>query len=124
VATVDDGTFVVEQRGARSSDWVIEGLSASASTREVETEDVMASKNEECSPLLRKQAYNAPKRIANLEILIEDADGKIALLDEEMLANGSDLGKLVDLTKEKEALEIKVMEYMEGWEQLEVLFAQ
>ena len=48
----------------------------------------------------------------------------IAQLDEEMLANGSDVGKLVDLSKEKELLENEVMELMEEWEELETLVAE
>ena len=36
-----------------------------------------------------------------------------------MMANGSDVGKLVELSKDKEALELKVLEYMDEWEELE-----
>ena len=54
----------------------------------------------------------------------EDKEAAIALLEDEMLANGSDVGKLVDLTNEKEALEAQVMELMEEWEELETLLSR
>ena len=129
VATVKDGTFRLEQRGARPSDWVIEGLSAAAGTSS--TADTTESNGtssstvtKEIDPKLRKKAFNAPKRIAKLETLIEEAEEKIAALDEAMLANGSDMGKLVDLTKEKEALESKVEAYIDEWGELEQILAQ
>ena len=48
----------------------------------------------------------------------------MAVLDEDMLANGSDVGKLVDLSAKKEALEEEVMALMEEWEELETLMAE
>ena len=68
--------------------------------------------------------FNAPKRIAKLESMIEEKEERIATIDAEMLENGSDVGKLVDLTAAKEKLEEEVMEFMEEWEELEALLAQ
>lgn len=124
VATVEDGAFRMEQRDARASDWVIEGLGASGASTDEDGEGHVGEAKKEVDPQLRKRAFNAPKRIAKLESLIGEAEERIAELDAEMLENGSDVGLLVDLTKEKDSLEGKVMEYMEEWEQLEELLLQ
>ena len=124
VATVSDGKLTIEQRGALPNDWVVGEMSVNASMSigggqdgEIITVCMVDDK-------VRKRAYNAPKRIAELETMIEDAEEKINALDEDMMANGSDVGKLVDLSKKKEALEAKVVEYMEEWEELECVLAQ
>jgi len=124
VATVQDGNLILEQRGACESDWVIEGLSGQVSAAEADTKVAGVETTTEIDPILRKQAFNAPKRIAKLEQLIGEAEDRAAALEDEMLSNGCDVGKLVDLTKDKEALELKISEYMEEWEQLEALLAQ
>lgn len=124
VATVkEDGTLSVEQRGTRPSDWDSSTTTfqrSSSSEEEGETATTETT-NPEMDKKLRKQAYNAPKRISKIETLVEQKEAKIASLEEEMMANGSDVGKLVDLTKEKETLEEQVMELMEEWEDLEAL---
>ena len=74
-------------------------------------------------PKLRKLAYNAPKRIAKLEHLIEEAETEVDALDNEMMTVGTDVGRLMDLTKEKEKWQAKVAAYMDEWEQLEELLA-
>jgi ATPase subunit of ABC transporter with duplicated ATPase domains len=124
VATVQDGNLILEERGACESDWVIEGLSGQVSAAEADTKVAGVETTTEIDPILRKQAFNAPKRIAKLEQLIGEAEDRAAALEDEMLSNGCDVGKLVDLTKDKEALELKISEYMEEWEQLEALLAQ
>lgn len=124
VATVQDGNLILEERGACESDWVIEGLSGQVAAAEADTKVAGVETTTEIDPILRKQAFNAPKRIAKLEQLIGEAEDRAAALEDEMLSNGCDVGKLVDLTKDKEALELKISEYMEEWEQLEALLAQ
>lgn len=123
VATVQDGTLKLEQRRTRASDWDSSTATLQRSSSAEEEENVTA-KNDEIDPKIRKQLYNAPKRISKIETLVEQKEEKIASLEEEMLANGSDVGKLVDLTKEKEAIEGQVMELMEEWEELEALLQQ
>jgi hypothetical protein len=127
VATVEDGGFKVEQRSARESDWdsSVSTLQPTSALTEGEEEDGDEDDNpeKEVDAKVRKQAYNAPKRIAKIEDLVENKEAKIAKLDSEMLANGSDMGKLVDLNKEKEKLEEQVMELMEEWEELEEVLA-
>ena len=41
-----------------------------------------------------------------------------------MLRNGSDVGRLVELTNRRNNLENQVMELMEEWEELEALLNQ
>ena len=115
VATVSNGKLTIEQRSARPSDWVIDEMS-DATSKSVGGEhgfEVMTT-SKEVDDKVRKRAYNAPKRITKLETMIEDVEGKISALDKDMMANGSDVGKLVELSKDKEALELKVLEYMHG----------
>ena len=113
--------MVLEQRGSKSQDWAIEDLSQK---RDTALEISQGSKTtSELDPKTRKQLHNAPKRIAKLESMIEEAEEKIAELDEEMLSNGNDVGKLVDLQKDRDGLQAKVEGYMEEWEELEELLA-
>jgi hypothetical protein len=126
VATITtDGSLTFEQRNPGASDWDSSGatLQRSSSSNESETNNNEDTKNE-LNPQQRKQAYNAPKRIAKIEDLVEQKEKKMAALDAEMLANGRDVEKLVDLTKAKDVLEEQVMELMEEWEELETLMAQ
>jgi len=130
---MEGGTLKLEQRNTCDSDW---DASTTTLQRSMSTSSPSSSSSENDSdsgqddaqvlmdPALRKRAYNAPKRISKIERLVEQKEEKIATIDEEMLANGSDVGKLVDLSKEKEALEAEVLELMEEWEELETLMAQ
>ena len=120
VVTVQDGKLTMEQRGTRASDW---DSSTATLQRSEESSATEEEAKPELDPKLRKMAYNAPKRIAKIESLVEEKEEKIAELDAEMLANGSDVGKLVDLTEAKTKLEEQVMELMEEWEELEALLA-
>lgn len=127
VATVDNGRLVLEERSVRDSDWNSIDLSTQNSDATAEANDATqdsAASSSQIDPALRKKAYNAPKRIEKLETLIEKTEAKISDIDEQMMAAGSDVGKLVDLNKEKEKLEETVAEYMDEWEQLEELLAQ
>jgi len=125
VATVENGKFEIEQRSTIDSDWEIEDMSASSSLMKAAVEETKpVVKKEDMDPALRKKAYNAPKRIAKLESLIEETEGKIAAIDEQMLLNGKDVGKLLELTKKRKSLESKVSEYSQEWEQLEELLLQ
>ena len=124
VATVSDGKFVMEQRGARDSDWAINDMEAAATSRELHHEEVQETKKPDLDPALRKLAFNAPKRIAKLEKMIEETEAKIAVLEEEMLQHGSDRGKLMDLSTKKDTLESSVEKYTKEWEELEELLLQ
>jgi ABC transporter C-terminal domain len=129
VATVQDGVLRLEERNARESDWQMNDLGAASGTSEhgngvgvaTSTADVPELK---LSDKDRKRVFNAPKRISKLERLVEQADTRMVEIDSVMMANGSDVAKLVDLAKEKQELEGKVVEYMKEWEELEELLAR
>lgn len=125
VATITDGKLSLEQRNIRKDDWKVIKTTLDASNTGTDNGSSQQQSEQQVSddPALRKKLFNAPKRISKLESLIEQAEEKIASLDEEMLANGSDVGKLVDLTKQKDELEEQVMSYMEEWEDLEKLLS-
>jgi ATP-binding cassette subfamily F protein uup len=128
VASVLDGAMVVEQRDARESDWIITDLSAEAVAEEEGEGDGISVEVEppkkELDPKQRKLAFNAPKRIEKLGEMIEEAEDKIELIDDDMLSNGDDVEKLCDLIKKKEKLEREIGKYMKEWEELEELLAQ
>ena len=121
----DEGGLRLEQRDANDGDW-----DSSVATFQKSGDgggggdDSPSVVDKELDAKKRKMAFNAPKRIAKIESLVEQKEERMAALDEEMLANGSDVGKLVDLSGEKEVLEEEVMELMEEWEELELLLAE
>jgi DNA repair exonuclease SbcCD ATPase subunit len=120
-----EGGLHLEQRDANEADWDSSVATFQKSSEDGTTDSApVAEVDKEAEAKRRKLAYNAPKRISKIESLVEQKEEKISVLDEEMLANGSDVGKLVDLSKEKEALEGEVMELMEEWEELETLLAE
>jgi len=124
VATVSDGSIRLEQRNTIDSDWKVISTTLDASPNDSLDSNGEQQRTEEADPALRKKLFNAPKRIEKLESLMEKAEIDIAAFDEEMLQNGSDVGKLVELSQKKEALEEQVMEYMTEWEELETLLSQ
>jgi ATP-binding cassette subfamily F protein 3 len=127
-----EGTLKLEQRDARASDWDSSiatfqksmGMNGDDDASDGGEESSVGVVDKELDAKRRKMAFNAPKRISKIESLVEQKEEKIAVLDEEMLANGSDVGKLVDLSKKKEILEEEVMALMEEWEELETLVAE
>jgi ATP-binding cassette, subfamily F, member 3 len=135
VATVQDGRLTMEERDATESDWNIQGMStASVSAEQGGDKQAIpqpaSSSSTSTSPVLstmdekkRKQAFNAPKRIAKIETQVASLEDKVASIETEMLSHGSDVGKLVDLTKAKEALEAQVARLMQEWGELEALLA-
>jgi ABC-type multidrug transport system ATPase subunit len=130
VATIKDGSLIVEQRDATQRDWDSSGTTTQPTLVTVTpnssgTAATVATNNGSVvDEKIRKRAYNAPKRIAKIETTIMEKEEAIAKLDSEMLAYGSDVGKLLDLTKKKEGLEAQVSELMEEWEDLEELLEQ
>jgi ATP-binding cassette, subfamily F, member 3 len=137
VATVQDGLLTMEERDATESDWNVQGMSTGSVSAEegggnhAISQPASSSTTTTSSPALtamdektRKQAFNAPKRIAKIETQVASLEDKIAAIEGEMLSHGSDVGKLVDLTKAKEALEAQVARLMEEWGELEALLAR
>jgi len=126
----DEGTLKLEQRDANPGDWdsSVATFQKSGSDGDVSGNDSSGEPTTVVDKKLdakrRKMAFNAPKRIAKIESLVEQKEEKMAALDEEMMANGSDVGKLVDLTNARNVLEEEVLELMEEWEELETLVAE
>jgi len=128
VGTVKDKQLIIEERDLRDSDWDVYALEAddietvslpSAPEKPVElTPEQKALANQR-----RKDLMNAPKRIKRLEADIEKCNVKISALDKDMFEVGNDVGKLTDLSKEKQKEEAKVEKMEEEWMKLEELLA-
>jgi len=128
VGTVKDKQLIIEERDLRDSDWDVYALEAddietvslpSAPEKPVElTPEQKALANQR-----RKDLKNAPKRIKRLEADIEKCNVKISALDKDMFEVGNDVGKLTDLSKEKQKEEAKVEKMEEEWMKLEELLA-
>ena len=118
VGTVQDGTFVLEERSLREGDWSM--FETDKDNRSYNGSSA-AGPNGEQNRKLQKQAYNAPKRIQKLERMIEKAETQVAELEEEMVANGSNMEILMGLTAKKQVLDDQIASYMEEWEELETL---
>jgi len=123
VATVADGSFKLEQRSMKDEDWAVVRTTLDGTVEE-NRESENPDNKPEMDPELRKKLFNAPKRIEKLEGLIEKTEEEMAKLDDEMMANGSDVSLLTDLSQKKEVLEGQLLEYMEEWEELESLLVR
>ena len=71
-----------------------------------------------------KFTFKEQKEYETIESDIEKLENEIAVLEEEMLKNASNYGKLHAISLEKEEKENLLMEKMERWEYLEDLAAQ
>jgi hypothetical protein len=133
VGTVDGGKLVLEERETRPSDWeLFDGIADTIGATPSPNGESTGARNDvtkatvpkkELDPKMRKQAYNAPKRIEKIEQLIKQAEKNIEDFDSEMISIGSDVGKLAEFSKKKIAAEQKVAELMKEWEELEELLA-
>jgi ABC transport system ATP-binding/permease protein len=122
----EDGTLKLEQRNTNEGDWDTSKSTLQKSSLQPNDVDGVngAAPTVPMDEKTRKQAYNAPKRISKIESLVEQKEDKIAELEEKMMAIGNDVGKLVDLSKEKESLETDVAALMKEWEELEAILAK
>mmetsp|Transcript_13794 Transcript_13794/g.15468 ORF Transcript_13794/g.15468 Transcript_13794/m.15468 type:complete len:355 (+) Transcript_13794:179-1243(+) len=125
----DDGRLQLEQRDANDNDWDSSGTTYQKSTITLNNGETITTTNDvvidkEVDEKRRKMAFNAPKRISKIETLVVSKEEQILQLDEEMLANGSDVGKLVELSETKEILDEQVVKLMEEWEELETVMAE
>ena len=125
VATVDGGSLRIEERELTDGDWQMYDI-ASGDANECSQHQKTELTAEEKAELDRKRklAFNAPKRISKLEVLIEQAEERIQEYDEEMIRIGSDVEKLLELTDRKTEEEDNVSTLMEEWEYLETLIAE
>jgi len=125
VGSVKDGSLVLEERSLGYQDW--NGLALSGSVKNSNSKEdnqEMTQKQKEEDQKRRKKIYNAPKRISKLEGMIEKAETRIAQIEETMLEVATDVGKLLDLTKEKELEQNKIAMLMDEWEDLELLLSE
>ena len=125
VITVENGLLTMEQREARASDWdAATATMQRKSLHETHVSHTDSTGDKEMDAATRKKAFNAPKRIRKIEELVDRKETELAALEEEMLENGSDVGKLLDLTKARNKLEMEISRLMEEWEELDVLLSQ
>ncbi|KAL7545552.1 hypothetical protein ACHAWF_008905 [Thalassiosira exigua] len=119
VGTVEDGGLIVEERGLEERDWVKYDIATAPSdASEPRVVEISAEEKAELDRK-RKLAFNAPKRIKKIEQSIEEAEARIAELDDKMMAVGSDVEKLMEMTELKTKEEESVAAMMEEWESLE-----
>lgn len=71
-----------------------------------------------------KFSYNEKREYETIETDIEKLENQIAELDEKIMKNASDFGKLNALTKEKDEVEAALLEKMDRWEYLEEIAQQ
>lgn len=71
-----------------------------------------------------KFSYNEKREYETIEADIEKLENQIAELDEKIMKNASDFGKLNALTKEKDEVEAALLEKMDRWEYLEEIAQQ
>jgi ATPase subunit of ABC transporter with duplicated ATPase domains len=128
VGTVKDGSLVIEERELNDNDWRQYDMALStaveSSNSELDKEIEKTPEQIEEEKKRRKMAFNAPKQIAKLEKKIEQAETKIAELDEEMMTVGNDVGKLTDISNLKLAEEKELDKMMKEWEELEMLLTE
>lgn len=127
VGTVKDGKLTIEERGLQEKDWETYDIngsitSTSACGEEVEIDLTVEEKAEQDRK--RKLAFNAPKRIKKIEEMIGKSEAKIIEHEEEMMAVGNDVEKLMELTKKKTKEEESIVSLMEEWEEFEVVIAE
>ena len=122
IGTVQNGSLTVEERALREGNWnMFDSKTTTSSVDNNAREKVSTSSQPQVDRRLQKLAYNAPKRIAQLEELIQGIECKVATLEEEMIAHGSNMEKLMELTEKKDELDQKLASYMQEWEELEEL---
>ena len=122
VGTVENNKLTIEERDLKDSDWNIYDMAADdIDVQEVAVELTPEQKASES--LRRKQLLNAPKRIKKLEETIEKLNAKVAAIDEQMMEVGNDVGKLTDLSKQKQKEETEIAKMEEEWLELEDLLA-
>ena len=70
---------------------------------------------------LQKRRSAAPKKLAQLEGAISEAEGELEALGELMLAAGSDVSRAVELSVQQAAVQARIDNMYEEWEELEEL---
>lgn len=106
------------------------GMSGGTNEKNVTEEDKDTEKESASSKQTWKHekkvkfSYNEKREYETIEADIEKLENQIAELDEKIMKNASDFGKLNALTKEKEEVEAELLEKMDRWEYLEEIAQQ
>lgn len=128
VITVRGGLVNMEERGLREGDWndpldsredssdKFAKPSSSSSTNSASGKNDKAnpapvaksSTSSQPAPVDKKKAMNAQKTMKKLEASIEKLNSEIAVIDNEMMQNGRNVGKLTELQKCKDELTKKL----------------
>ena len=134
VLTVRGGRATLEERGLREADFNdpldsrAEEKFEKAAPADLPTAQSISIKNSinsntkhkapvAAAPVLsdeeRKKRLNAPRRIPKIENSITKHNADISKIDEDMMANGKDRGKLMDLQKKKDEISTKIIKLEE-----------
>lgn len=125
VGTVMNGSLVLEERLLDERDWAQYDIAPIGESQEIEETGVKLSTAEkEELDRKRKLAFNAPKRIQKIEMMIRVSEKRIAEFDDEMMKCGTNVDALMELTDKKGKEEDTVANLMEEWEELEDIVAE
>jgi ATPase subunit of ABC transporter with duplicated ATPase domains len=118
VATVKDGSLVLEQRNSTDADWDDADWDSSDRTLQRSSEDEElpqeTKESKEIDSKLRKKANKAPKRESKIEAL--EIETK---LDEDETALENEVVELADLINEQGKIDQQFSELVKEWEQLQ-----
>jgi len=81
-------------------------------------EEVVVVETGKTDDELRKMALNAPKRIKKIENSLEKHESDMQVIDDSMIEFGRDRGKLYDLQKSKNELQVKIDKLYAEYEEL------
>ena len=142
---VRDGKAVLEARGLLPVDWNDEfsyrqdvanakaGVASSSSSSSSSSSDGSATRvdsephvivpavsvlSKEERHAAAKQRNSNARRLGKIETALGKYESKLGALDAEMLVYGADRGKLMELHKEKESLELKIAALYQEMEEL------
>lgn len=134
VVLVRGGTVRVEERGLRESDWedTLDWRKACSSSEDkyapVSVTQTKFGSVSSVPKILsdedRKKILNAPRRIVKIEASLEQLERTMGEIDEEMITNGRDRGKLVKLQEKKDEVQGKIDKFYAEYDELVQLTAQ
>ena len=131
VGLIKNRRLVVEERMLRPTDWAFDGDGTSAATGATTGADKKggdgksaAKPNYADQKAQFKRVSAAPKRIAKLQVLIEEKEAKMLDYEKQMYKAGSDAAKVMEMSERKEALAKEVESLYEEWDELEALLAE
>jgi ATP-binding cassette subfamily F protein uup len=115
---VFEGDGVISMHFGAMSDYIEEQKAIVAPVEEKVTPVTLPASIDDIPKKKKKLSYMEAKEWETIEDDIASLEEKIEQLNEDMVANGSDLGKLNDLQKEIDATQATLDEKYERWEYL------